>query len=194
MANLFDSTNYATTEPKTLRVGEYWAWKRSDLDADYPIASYGLTYSAVLEGEPLTKINLTASESGNDYIIEVTTATTTNYKAGIYHWTAFITQTSSGERIAVDSGTWNILENATATEIDPRSHVKIVLDALEALLQGKATKDQKSYTIGDRSLEHMAPAELLTWYEKYKYYYAQEINAENIANGLGASNTIRVRL
>ncbi len=194
MANQFDSANYATTEPGTLRVGDYWAWKRTDLADDYPIASYGLTYVAVLEGDALTKINMTATESGTEYIIEVASATTATYTPGVYHWTAFITQTSSGERIAVDYGTFTIKENAATTQTDPRSHYKIVLDALEAMIQGKATKDQKSYTIGDRSLEHMAPEEILTWYEKYKYYYAQELNAERIANGLGNQNTIRVRL
>lgn len=193
MANGFDPANYPTTEPSTLVIGDYWAWKRTDLADDYPIATYALTYNAVLEGDA-TKINLTASESGTEYTIEVPSATTATYTGGVYHWTAYITRSSDGERIAVDKGTFTLLENAAVSVADPRSHVKKTLDALEATILGKASKDQKSYSIGDRSLERMSADELMMWYDKYKYYYAQELNAERIANGLGSSSTIRVRL
>ena len=193
MSNLFDSTNYVSTEPSSLIVGDRWAWKRSDLYNDYGVA-YTWAYSCVLEGDAATKISITSSISGTDYVVEVASATTATYTPGLYHWTGYITRTADSERIALDAGTFTLKENAAVTSVDPRSHVKKVLDALEAMIAGKATKDQKSYSIGDRSIERLSPEELLTWLDKYKYYYQQELNAERIANGLAGSSTIKVRL
>lgn len=194
MSNLFDSANYPSTEPSELVIGDRWAWKRTDLADDYPIATYDWSYSAVLEGDGTTKITIAATESGTDYIIEVPSATTVNYIAGVYHWTGYITRTADSERLALDRGTFKLIENIAISVADPRSHVKKTLDALEAMLEGRATKDQQSYSINNRSLTRMTMAELLQWYDKYKYYYAQELNAERIANGLSSTSTIRVRL
>lgn len=194
MSNLFDSANYPTTEPSKLVIGDYWAWTREDLADDYAVASYSWSYSAILEASPATKITINATGSGTTYTVEVASATTATYTAGVYHWTGYITRTSDSERIALDKGTFELLENAATSSVDPRSHVKKTLDALEAMIEGKATRDQKSYSIGDRSLERMSPGELMMWYDKYKYFYAQELNAERIANGLSGANTIRIRL
>ena len=35
MANLFDITNAATTEPEKIVAGDRLIWKRADLNADY---------------------------------------------------------------------------------------------------------------------------------------------------------------
>lgn len=193
MSNLFDSSNYATTEPSALKIGDFWAWKRTDLDTDYG-TGYTWTYYAVLEADASTKITITSTLTANEYVIEVASATTATYTAGVYHWTGYIIKDATSERIALDTGTFKLLENTELTQTDPRSHVKIVLDALEAMIAGKATKDQRSYTIGDRSIERLSPTELLTWYKEYKTYYQQELNAERIANGESGAGTIRVRL
>ncbi len=123
MANLFDSTNYPTTEPGEIIAGDRIAWKRSDLDSDYPIASYSLKYSARLENAGTTEIEITASESGADYIVEVGQSTTAAYTACVYHWQAYIIRSSDSERVTVDSGTWEVKANRDAATTDPRGHV-----------------------------------------------------------------------
>ena len=50
MTNLFDSSNYTTTEPETLTLGDRWVWKREDLGSDYAPASYALSYNVRLQG------------------------------------------------------------------------------------------------------------------------------------------------
>jgi hypothetical protein len=193
MANLFDSTNYPTTEPSDIIAGDRIAWKRSDLDSDYPIASYSLKYSARLENAGSTEIEITATESGSDYIVEVGQATTAAYTAGVYHWQAYIIRTSDSERITVDSGTWEVKANRDAATTDPRNHVKKVLDSIEATIEGRASKDQESYSIAGRSLGRTPIADLILLRDKYRTEYVREQRAERVANGLGHSGIIKTR-
>ncbi len=196
MSNQFNSANYPKTEPSELIAGDRWAWKRTDLGADYDPDSYSLSYSLRLEGSAGSsseEIEATASESGDDYIIEVPAATTAGYAPGIYHWPAYNNRSSDSERITVDSGTVEVKPDRAESTVDPRTHVKKVLDALEAVIEGRATKDQQSYTIEGVSLSRMPIADLLMFRDRYKTEYAMAKRAERIANGLGHSGNVFVR-
>jgi len=193
LTDLFDSANYPETEPVELIAGDRWAWKRTDLGSDYPPASYALSYSARLEGTGATEIGITASESGSDYIVEVASATTATYTAGVYHWQAYITRTADSERVTVDEGTFEVVANRDAATTDPRSHVKIVLEAIEAVIESRATKDQESYTINGRSLSRTPLTELRKMRKDYKAEYASELRKERIKNGKGHSGRVLVR-
>ena len=193
MPNLFDSTNYPTTEPTTLIAGDRIGWKRTDLNSDYAVGDYALSYSARLEGAGSTEISITATESGDDYIVEITQATSAAYTAGTYHWQAYITRSSDSERITIDSGPWEVKANRDTASIDPRSHVKKVLEAIEAVLESRASKDQESYSIQGRSLARTPIPDLVVLRDKYRGEYVREKRAERIRNGLGHSGTIKVR-
>jgi|TARA_R110000744_G_scaffold156160_3_gene271694 hypothetical protein len=193
MANLFDSSNYPSTEPTKIIAGDRAAWKRTDLGVDYAPASYSLKYSARLESSGATEIEITASESGSDYIIEVGQSVTDFFKAGIYHWQAYIIRTSDSERLTIDSGTWEIIVNRDKATTDPRNHVKKVLDAIEATIEGRASKDQESYSIQGRSLSRTPIADLIMLRSKYRAELVREQRAERIKNNLGHSGIIKVR-
>jgi len=197
MSNQFDSVNYPETEPSKLIAGDRWAWKRTDLGGDYDPGSYDLTYSCRLEGVSGTgsvEITATASESGTDYIVEVAAATTTDYTVGMYHWQAYITRASDGERVTVDSGTFEVQPDRANDTSDPRTHVKQVLDALEATMLKKASKDQLKFAMPNGvSIDRLPPGDLITWMNHYKSLYRQELQAEAIANGEAPGNSIRVR-
>ena len=193
MANAFDSANYPETEPSELVIGDRWMWKRTDLATDYPIASYGLSYTARLEGAGSTTFSITASESGTDYTVEVASSTTATYTAGTYQWQAYITRTSDSQRIVVDSGTFKVIANRSASTADPRSHVKKVLDAIQATIEGRATQDQMAYSIAGRSLSRTSIADLLLLRDTYQAEYNRELDAERINNGLKSRNKILTR-
>jgi len=193
MANMFDSANYAETEPTTFIVGDRLAWKRTDLGTDYAPASYALQYSARLEDGGSTEITITAGESGSDYVIEVAAATTAVYTAGIYHWQAYIVRSADSERITVDSGTFEVKANRDAATTDPRGHVKKVLDAIEAIIEKRSTKDQDSYSIQGRSLGRTPIADLILLRDRYRAEWVREQRAERIRNGLGHSGVVKVR-
>jgi hypothetical protein len=187
MGNAFDSANYPSREPTELVIGDRWAWKRTDLGADYPPASYALSYSMRLEGTGATEIGISASESGSDYLVEVASATTAAYTAGRYRWQAYITRSSDSARVMVGSGIVEVKANRDASTADPRSHARIVLDAIEAVLQSRASKDQEEYSIAGRSLKHTSIEDLL----KLRNQYRAEVDAEErAANGKGGRKLV----
>ena len=190
MSNAFTSSNYPEKEPEELIAGDRWAWKRTDLNADYDNSLYTLKYSARLEGTGTTEIEITASASGNDYLVEVAAATTAAYTVGDYHWQAYITRDSDSERITIQDGVFKVVANRDAATTDPRTHAKITLDAIEAVLENRATKDQMAYTIAGRSLTRMEIEDLI----KFRKIYKAEVDAEvRAANGKGSIKVL-VRL
>lgn len=94
----------------------------------------------------------------------------------------------------IDDGTTEILADLiTDAAADQRSHAKIMLDALEAVLQGKASKDVSSYSIAGRALTKLTPDELELWRDKYRAEYAAERRKERIKDGRGSGATVKVR-
>ncbi len=187
MPNAFDSANFPEHEPDELIIGDRWMWKRADLGADYPPASYSLKYSLRAEGAGSTEIEINASESGADYVVEVASATTAGYTADTYAWQAYITRTSDSQRVLVDSGTVKIVANRDASTADPRTHAKIVLEAIEAVIESRASKDQEEYAINGRSLKRTPLKDLIMLRTTYRAEVAAETAA---ANGTGSKKIV----
>jgi hypothetical protein len=100
--------------------------------------------------------------------------TTAAYKAGLYRWTAVVDDGT--ERVTLASGLVNVLPDPakTGAGFDPRSHARKTLEAIEAVIEGRATKDQEEYTIGNRSLKRTPTKELLEFRDKYRADVARE--------------------
>lgn len=195
MANLFDRNNYPTQEPDTLVIGDRWTWRRPDLVADYPTADYSLTYEFHHDdgGGGAHQFTITATETSDDYIVEVASTTTANYNSLQYKWYAFITRTSDSERVAVDDGYTFLVDDYANTNADQRTHAKKVLDAIEAVLENRASQDQMSYSIAGRSLSRMSIDDLLKFRDRYRAEYNKELQKARIKNKQNTGNTIKVR-
>ena len=159
---------------------------------NYLPANWTLTYVLVsASGVPIT---IVASDNGDGrWAISVPAATTQTWTPGFYQWQAYIS--SGAERHQVMRGRLEIKANyqAQTQAFDPRSTVKITLDALQAMLQGKASIDQSSYTIQGRSLSRMKPEELIKWYEFYSELYEKEVQAERVNQGRSGPTKVLVR-
>ena len=193
MANLFDRANYPTTEPTELYVGDRWMWKRTDLGTDYPTASYSLSYVLRHLHSGNTHIDITALEDGNDYIVEVASATTAGYTHSDYRWYAFITRSSDSQRIEIGSGTVSVYPNRVTANDDPRTHAEQMVYKIQLVLQGRADADVMSYSIAGRSLSKMSPDELVQWRDYYLAEVAKERRAEAIKLGKGVNSKILAR-
>ena len=180
-----------TTEPTELNVGDTWKWTKTL--ADYPASTWTLSYSFK---SSVGGFAVAATALGDDHSVTVAYGTTSGYTAGFYSWVASVTNGS--ERYIVDSGTCTLNPDyraGTATAAyDGRSHARIVLDAIEAVIEGRATVDQQEYEIAGRRLKRMAIADLLKFRQHYKAEVAAEINAEKIRNGTGTGRRIQFRL
>lgn len=194
MANLFDASNAPEREPLTVTVGDFIQWKRSDLVEDYPTASYSATYVARITGGGSSEIQITATESDPSYyLFTVTSAQSASFNHGYYHWQLEVTQTSTGNRIVVDTGTFTILPDLDVNGSDPRSHAEIMLDKIETILQGRADSDVSSYSIQGRSLAKMSITDLIEWRNYYRREVKKEKRDSDIRNGRQSSTSVKVR-
>ena len=193
MANLFSTAEYPTTEPETLTLGDRWTWKREDLGADYAPASYALSYDARLEGTGSTTFSITASESGDNYIVEVASATTAGYTAGTYSWAMFITRSSDSERIKLDSGKFEVVENLATSTADPRSHAAKMVDYLETTLESLAQKLTTAYSVSDRSNTLRSIEDTRGELNYYRTVYNREIQKDRALSGRKTGQNILVR-
>jgi hypothetical protein len=195
LTNRFDRTNYPTAEPAKLVAGDRFTWRRDDLASDYSPSSFALTYEfhSDVGGGGSKKFTITATEADDTYYIEVGSSTTASFDTGDFIWEAYITRSSDSERIMVDSGRTEITTNLANTNADLRSHAKKVLDAIESVLEGRATIDQASMSIAGRSLSRTPIPDLMELRDRYSSEYLKEIKLARIRNKQGSGNTIKVK-
>lgn len=137
---------------------------------DFPAPDWELT--AILRGP--ASINLTAVTSGTGHVFSETAATTSAWEPGLY---AVSVRATSGEDVhEVEAGQLTIAADLVSVEAkhDPRGHAQRTLEAIEAVIEGRATKDQQSYTINGRTLVRTAISDLLMLREKYRAEVAKE--------------------
>ena len=164
---------------------------------DYP-ASGGYTLKYRLSPRTTgSAIDITCSASGDDHRCGAAASVTALWAAGEYSWSCWVEK--GAERYSGTAYPWRgectILPNpATTTTYDARSHARKVLDAIEAILEGKATADVAEYTIGGRSLKKMDVPDLLQWRQRYASEVAAEDIRAKLAAGLGGGRKIQVRL
>lgn len=174
------------SEPTTIHAGDTWEWTRDE--SDYPAGTWTLTYYL---RNASAAYNVVATADGTTHSVSVPAATTAAYKPGRYDWIARVT--AGTDSFTVGTGSLTVLPNLGATGAqDGRTYARRVLDAIEAVLEGRASHDQASYSIGNRSLSRMSIAELMTFRDKFKAEVLKEERAARIAAGLGVGK-IQVR-
>ena len=159
----------------------------------YPASSgYTLKYRLIprVSGAAIT---LTATVVGDDYRVQSLPATTAAWTAGEYTWSAWVEKT--GERYTVDSGTVTLkVDPGVVAAFDGRSHARKVLDAIEAVLENRATMDQEEYAINGRSLKRTPVAQLMVMRDTYRAEAWREDAAIKMAAGLPNPRHVYVRL
>jgi hypothetical protein len=194
MANRFDIDQAPDgQQPEIIVIGDYLLWKRTDLVDDYPLADYSMEYVARISGGGSTEIKVAATETGGTYVFEVDSATSATYVAGFYHWQLEATQTATGNRVAIERGTFTAVEDLDVNGADPRTHAEIMIDKIESILQGKADADVASYSINGRSLTKMSFDDLINARDFYRKEYVKERRTEDARNGNRSSQTILAR-
>ena len=168
----------ATTEPAVIYAGDTLEWKISN--SDYlASAGWSLRYVLIKTDE---QIIFTSTASGDDHLISAAKAVTALYDPGKYDYRAYFY--SSTEQHHYRSGVFDIRANyALATSGgDFRSHAKKVLDAIEAVLEGRATQSDLSIKVGDRSISRLTPAQLVEWRNFYRQEYQNELDEQAFEN------------
>jgi len=184
-----------TNEPGSLRLGDTWQWRREDLASDYPASTWTLTYRFK---NAAGGFEIVASADGDNFAVTVAAATTAAYAsgAGTYTWAAQVV--SGSTKHTVDHGTLEVLANlfaGTATAAsDQRTHNQIALDAIKAVMESRASKDQAEYMIAGRKLVLTPLPDLIKLLNFYEARVAGEQAAENLRNGRNVPSVIQVRM
>ena len=172
-----------TIEPLQPRAGDTWMWTLAL--ADFPATSWELTYILV---SATAKITITASADGENHAVDVAAATTAAYAAGRYDWTSYVSDGT--DRHSVGAGSMEVLPDlAVASAYDGRSHARKMLEAIEAILEGRATNeniDLVSTSIQDQTVTRN-PEEL----HRLRAYYAAIVAGEDAENSTGSAGNSR---
>lgn len=157
----------------------------------YP-ADHGWGLRVYLRGK--STIDLSSTKSGSQHVISVPATETSNWVAGDYGFVIRAVHEITGDVHEVEAGTLTILPDmaTAAAGEDYRSHAQITLDAIEAVIQNRASIDQERYRINNRELYRTPMADLL----KLRSLYRMEVQRER-AKACGKSpfgQVIRVQL
>lgn len=165
----------------------------TDLTKKYPeySAANGYALTLTLVG---TAARYEIAGVGDPWTFQAGATDTTGWVDGAY--TYILTFTKDTERHTVDSGTVRVLPDVNAlSTFDGRSQAKRTLDAIEAIIEQRASKDQQQYTIAGRSLVKMPVADLFKIRDTYRMEVMREERMEALKKGLAlGGNAIWARL
>jgi hypothetical protein len=187
------ATTIPTTEPAELRAGDTWKWRREDLVDSYPSPTWALKYRAK---SAAGGFEFTAAADAGEFLVTVAASTTQTYVAGDYSWAAWVE--SGAEKYTVGSGVFRVLADLrgglAADALDVRTHAAKVLASIEAVIEGRASKDQEEYTIAGRSLKRTPIADLMMLRARYRNEVESEAAGRRLLAGQSPGFVLQVRL
>lgn len=155
----------------------------------YPAQDW--TLSVLLRGPDV--INLTATADGNQHMLTASAASTANWTPGLYTYAARVT--NGTDVFEVESGQLTVAPDIASVGEghDGRTHAQRTLEAIEAVIEKRASLDQERYRINNRELYRTPIADLL----KLRDLYRAEVRREQLAargkNPFGAAVRVRLR-
>ena len=134
-----------------------------------------------------------ALEFGDDYLVEVTSATSASYTAVTYSCSAYITRSYDSQRMHIDSGDFVIKTNLVTSIADPRTHAEKMVDHLESTLESLAQKLTTSYSVSDRSNTLTSMEDVRNQLDYYKGKVKLEINKARVKYGQRTDSNLLLR-
>jgi hypothetical protein len=178
-----------TREPEKLRAGDTVQWRREL--PDYPATDWTLRYH-LRNAAGSVDITASAYATTAHEVLEAA-AITADWTAGTYRWAAVVDD-GSGVKHTVATGTLEVLANLQAAgALDDRSTAEKGLAAINAVIEGRASRDQMAYQIAGRRLDRTPIADLLRLKSHLAAEVARERATERQALGLGGRNRILYR-
>lgn len=175
-------------EPETIIKGDTVKWERSfsDYRAD---DGWQLSYTMGGAASISLSFGTEISASNDGFVVNIPAATTGGFTVGNYWFRAAVSK--DGEVYTVDEGTLRVVE--TSNTWSEMLHVKTTLDAISAVIENRATKDQESYSVAGRTLSRTPISELLVLRSKYRSEYMRLQDTEKLARGQSTHKRIQVR-
>jgi len=176
-------THRTPAPPAALYAGDAWAWTLP-ADPAYPAAAgVALRYALapIAGGAPIL---IAGALAGDGFAFAAASAATAAHTPGAYRW-RLIVDDGAGRRV-LGEGSFEVRPDPEASTADTRSHARRTLDAIEATIEGRASKDADAFTIEGRSITR-TPLEILM---KLREHYRRIVRREE---GRGPVTFRRVR-
>ena len=158
----------ASEIPLRLRNGEQAEWTKSL--SDFPASTWNAAYELVSSGGTLSVAGVA---DGDDFDFEITTTESAAMGIGRYDFRLVVDDGAGVVRVICE-GEIEILEAADIAPADTRSHARIMLENIRAVLEGRITKDHESFTIAGRAITRIPILEL----EQLEQGYAGRVEKE----------------
>ncbi len=164
-------------------------------DTDFPSDDgWTLTYYFLRSGSRQT-VAATAQTDGS-HLVTITAAASALWAAGKHSYTGIFSKGT--ERYTRRSGEVEVLIDPAASTYsggyDYRTHAQVCLDAIEAVLEGRATAEHESFQIqtpqGARAVRFIPIAELIKLRDTYRAEVQRERDAAGLRKGLGRSKIL----
>jgi hypothetical protein len=153
-------------EPQSITAGDTLSWSR--VESNYP-PSAGWTLNYALQGlngqASSSQINFAAGGSGNTFSVNVAAATSGQWPAGAYTWTAFVTNAGSG-RHTIGRGSISILPDPQKAV--PQTHARRALALIECAIEGRIPRGLENHTIDGQTITKIPLAQLVSLRDKYR--------------------------
>lgn len=150
-----------------------------------------------IRGSEARDVNGATSEDGLsfdfDFIAETNGVTPTPLTPGQYFWQSYATSVADvTDQRLVASGRVEVLTDlSTATDpYDGRTQNEIIWAAIKAMIAKSATRDQASYTIGQRTIARIPKDQLIAFEQHYAKLVAAERNRARQEKGGSYFETI----
>jgi hypothetical protein len=146
--------------PSIFTAGETMAWVFSS--SDYGSAEYDLVVNFSSAAGAFQATSTDRGDGGWD--VALPASATADASPGIYGYSVVVTKGEGDalERHILERGSVELLPLLDgAAAVDARSSDEIILDAIIATIQGRATTDQESVNIDGTSISRMSLADLI---------------------------------
>jgi hypothetical protein len=174
-------------EPKEFTQGDSLSWTES-FD-DYP-ASAGWELHYVFVTSAADPLDVTAAANGDAFNVSVASEDTAALDVGNCSIQGYVL--NGTERHTVSRTSANVLQDMTALAAgaDTRSHYQKVLDAVNAVIEGRATQAEEEYSIAGRSLRRTPLNDLKAFKMTYERLLEIEQAKQDIKDGKPAGQGI----
>jgi hypothetical protein len=157
-----------------------------------PVGEVGSDWTVRAHMRGPAELDLTAVWDGAAFVFSVPGGESASWTAGDYG--VSVRASLGASVVELDGGSAKIVADLTSAPEghDPRGHAEKVLASIEAVLEGRASMDQMSYTINGRTLVRTPIADLVALRKTYKAEVAAAKRGGRPSKLLGRK--VRVRM
>ena len=175
--------------PTEITAGDAAAWRFYNVyfpASDGWAVSYALVNSA-------GQITIDAGADGDSHLVDLSATDTQAWAPGEYRWQSYAAK--GAERYTLDDGALTIKPNfaAQTAGYDARPHIYIVRDALQAVMENRATEAQTSMSVNGRTISEMGHGELIEAQKDYARKIMIYERNQRRKRGQAGGSTIKAR-